>query len=89
MNWTEALYEEIDKFQFCIYSHGEYIEMSGFEDMEIIIEIPKFETISVNFNQLKLFLINVNPYDRITKFENFLKKRKINYKTHIWQKPLI
>lgn len=88
MSWSEILYEELDKFQFCIYSHGEYVELNGFEDMELIVEIPKEKTMPINFYQMELFLKNIDPYDRVTKFQKFLKKRGIAYKTHIWQRPL-
>jgi len=89
MSWSETLYEEVDNIQFCIYSEGKYVEMSGFEETELIIEIKKEPGLSFNFEQLEIFLKNIDSYDRVTKFENFLKQNEIPYKTHIWQRPLL
>jgi hypothetical protein len=89
MTWSETLYEEKDKFTYCQHSYGEIVEKEGFEDIEYICEISKDQELPYIFQHFEMFLKNIEPKGNMDKFENFLKEKNIEYKTHIWQKPLL
>ena len=89
MTWSETLYEENDVYKYCQYSFGPIVEKNGFEDIEYICEITKDQENIPSFSQLTLYLNNIEPKGNMEKFEKYLKSKDINFKTNIWQKPLL
>lgn len=89
MTWSEIFYEEENVYKYCQYSYGPIVEKKGMEDMEYICEILKNKNNPYNFHQYVMILKNIEPLGDMNKFEKFLKNKKIDFKNHIWQKPLL